>query len=230
MDRRASKRKWREISVTPRKNCFQIGKRRPRGLKPASLCGDLTRPGTAALPRSRKQPANSQQGNSPTFRTVLRTAEEPPPAPQWKNRGMQHRGRAALQRRVQRPKESGLQPQWTFWDLAAPRPGRARRQSRRKRTRNGTRRHRTRKPQRTHAIPWKSGASAPRPAPQKQPGFRPRGRFGIWQRHDREEHDFSRAARFPKKWNRVAPVELSTDRAPAGGQRFEGPITPKRRG
>jgi len=32
----------------------------------------------------------------------------------WKNRGVQHRGRAALQRRVKPPKETGLQPQWTL--------------------------------------------------------------------------------------------------------------------
>jgi hypothetical protein len=45
----------------------------------------------------------------------------------------------------------------------------------------------------THAQPWKSGASASRQAPQNKPGFSHRGRF-AWERHNREGHDFSRAA------------------------------------
>ena len=32
-------------------------------------------------------------------------------------------------------------------------------------------------PSRTHGVPWKSGASAPRQVLQREPAFSPRGRF-----------------------------------------------------
>ncbi len=104
---------------------------------------------------------------------------------------MQYRGRAALKRRVKRlQKKPGFSPRGKpvlralceegcpersrragfhnpiplrIWQ--ALRPGRARRQPCRK------------QPSRTHAVPWKSGASAPRKAAtKKEPGFSPRGK------------------------------------------------------
>jgi hypothetical protein len=107
--------------------------KRPQGLKPASFTATRRGPGRAALSRSLKQPTSPQRDRNelpyrPTVKTRsprplprgIRAAPRPgrrdfSPAlsPGPRNSRTQHRGRAALQRRVQPLNATGLQPQWT---------------------------------------------------------------------------------------------------------------------
>ena len=92
--------------------------------------------GRAALKRRVKPP---KKGSGLQPQCTFRIWEAPRPGrarlqscrkPWWGNCRVQHRGRAALKRRVKPPKKgSGLQPQCAFRVWEAPRPGRPRLQS-----------------------------------------------------------------------------------------------------
>src|SRR5271166_2044060 len=110
---------------------------------------------------------------------------------------MHDRGRAALQRRVQHPKSNRASAPVDGLRFGIATTGKGTTSVVLKPVLKKT----------AHARPWKSGASAPRPAPQKQPGFSPSGRFAVWNRHDREGHDFSRAQARVKEDRACSTVE-----------------------